>query len=268
MNVKLKFIVAWILYGICAETNAQVLLEVTFNKTSSIIFPAAITAVDRGSRDILAQKVKGIENILQVKAGKTRFKDTNLTVITADGSLHQFTVRYADIPGTFTLRADPVPISSTVIFEQATTEVQLEKSASLILQHEKAKAMKSVSKHQMKMALLGIYIQDNTMFYHLKISNHSNIPYNTELLRFYVRDRQRVKRTASQEVPEMPLFHKGNPALIKGMTSEDIVFALPKFTIPDAKLLVVELMEHNGGRHLQLTIRNRTIVKAKLIPSA
>jgi conjugative transposon TraN protein len=267
MNIKLKFLIALILYGIYVETNAQTLLEVTFNKTSSIIFPAAITAVDRGSRDILAQKVKGVENVLQVKASKTRFKDTNLTVITADGSLHQFTVRYTDIPAAFTVRADPNVADTRITFEQATTQVQLERSAVLILRGEKAKPVKSVSKNQMRMDLLGIYIQGNTMFYHLKVSNHSNIPYHTDLLRFYVRDKQRVKRTASQEVDEVPIFHKGNSAFIRGKTSEDIVFALPKFTIPDAKVLMIEIMEKNGGRHLQLAIRNKRIVKAKLIPS-
>lgn len=254
-------------YGVTANINAQILLEVTFNKTSSIIFPAAITAVDRGSRDILAQKVKGVENVLQVKAGKVRFKDTNLTVITADGCLHQFTVRYADIPGTFAIRASPTTPKADVTFEQATTEVQLDRSASLILQERKTKAVKTTCRNQMKLFLMGIYIQDNTMFYHVRISNHSNIPYHTELLRFYIRDKERVKRTASQEVSQQPIFHKGNPERIHGLTSEDIVFALPKFTIPDAKLLVVELMEKNGGRHLKLAIKNRTIVKAKLIPS-
>jgi len=267
MSIRLKILFAILVLGI-ARGNAQSLLEVTFNKTSSIIFPAAITAVDRGSRDILAQKVKGVENVLQVKAGKVRFKDTNLSVITADGILHQFTVRYADIPGTFTTRASPTNAKTDVIFEQASTDVQLERSAGLILQHQKKKAVKAVSRSQMKLSLQGIYIQDNTLFCHLKIANRSNIPYHTELLRFNIRDRQRVKRTASQEVSQQPIFHKGNPSFIAGKATEDIVFALPKFTIPDAKVLTVELMEKNGGRHLRLAIKNRMIVKAKLIPSA
>jgi len=267
MSTRLKILCVVLLGAILSKTQAQALLEVTLNKTSSIVFPSAITAVDRGSRDILAQKVKGIENILQVKAGKPRFRDTNLTVITSDGNLHQFTVRYADIPRTFMLYADPIKEPAEIIFEQATTEAQLDKSASMILKSERSRAIKAVSKNQMKLALLGIYIQDNTLFYHLKVSNNSNIPFHTDLLRFYVRDKQRVKRTAAQEVPEVPVFHKGRSDLIKGKTSEELVFALPKFTIPDAKLLFIELMEKRGGRHLQLTIKNRTIVKAKLIPS-
>jgi len=37
----------------------------------------------------------------------------------------------------------------------------------------------------------------------------------------------------------------------------------PKFTIPDKKYLFIQIMEKNGGRHLQLRVHNRTIVKAR-----
>lgn len=43
-------------------------LEVTFNKTVHLIFPAAIKYVDLGSADILAGKADGSENVLRVKA--------------------------------------------------------------------------------------------------------------------------------------------------------------------------------------------------------
>lgn len=46
-----------------------------------------LKSVDRGSKDVLAQKAKGVESILQVKAAKTNFDETNLTVINADGKL-------------------------------------------------------------------------------------------------------------------------------------------------------------------------------------
>lgn len=61
-------------------------LEIAFLKTTNIVFPFAIKSVDRGSKDILAQKAGGIENILQLKAAKEDFPETNLTVVTADGN--------------------------------------------------------------------------------------------------------------------------------------------------------------------------------------
>ena len=46
---------------------------------------------------------------------------------------------------------------------------------------------------------------------------------------------------------------------------ERTVFTLDKFTIPDDKMLVVELHEKNGGRHQSFTVENEDIVRAKVI---
>ena len=48
-------------------------LEVTFDKTTHVIFPAAIRYVDLGSADLLAAKADGTENVLRVKAALRDF---------------------------------------------------------------------------------------------------------------------------------------------------------------------------------------------------
>ncbi|MEJ7829531.1 MAG: DUF4138 domain-containing protein, partial [Segetibacter sp.] len=73
-------------------------LKITLNKTTNLIFPYSIKSVDRGSADVLAQKAKGVENILLVKAGKENFAETNLSVITTDGKLYSFVVDYINNP--------------------------------------------------------------------------------------------------------------------------------------------------------------------------
>ena len=74
-------------------------LEVTFYKTVHIIFPATIKYVDLGSADIIAGKADGSENVLRVKAALRDFsRETNLAVITEDGSYYTFNVKYADEP--------------------------------------------------------------------------------------------------------------------------------------------------------------------------
>ena len=74
-------------------------LEVTFYKTVHIIFPSAIKYVDLGSADIIAGKADGSENVLRVKAALRDFsRETNLAVITEDGSYYTYNVKYADEP--------------------------------------------------------------------------------------------------------------------------------------------------------------------------
>jgi hypothetical protein len=62
-----------------------------------------------------------------------------------------------------------------------------------------------------------------------------------------------------------PLHVAGNITQVKANSGSVVVVALDKFTIPDAKNLVVQIMERNGGRHLQLKIKNHHILKAKMI---
>lgn len=245
-------------------------LEITFFKTTSIVFPAAIKNVDRGSRDVLAQKARGVENVLQLKAGRKDFPETNLTVITADGELHHFIVNYASDPDELIIdisKRDPLSVENpTAVFSSRFNKEMLAEYASNILSAKRTVRFVSKKNNKIGLSLQGIYIHDNTIFYHLKVKNRSNIDYDIDFLRFYVRDKKQVKRTASQEEEIMPVYVQGDTKSIKGRSEIDLVYALEKFTIPDAKHLVIELFEENGGRNLELLINNRMIVNAKPVP--
>jgi len=247
-------------------------LEITFNKTSSVIFPAVIKSVDKGSRDVLAQKAKGVENVLQLKAARENFPETNLTVITSDGGIHEFVVRYAKEPDQQVLNLENAPRSEwrggrgeALIFQTDLTESQMERYAQAITKAQKPLVPLRDKQHKITLTLNSIYIQDNVIFYHIRMKNQSNINYDVDFLRFFIRDQVKVKRTASQEVPVTPLYVFGNDKLIKGNTTQDIVYALGKFTIPNAKRLVIEMFEKNGGRNVKLSIKNKTIVNARLV---
>lgn len=246
-------------------------LQVTFSKTSSIIFPTVIKSVDRGSKDLLVQKAAGVGNVLQVKAGRPNFAQTNLTVITADGHLHHFTIDYATQPSTLTVDVNEagsgqIPRSNELIFQSETTETDMETHSSRITKVKKPLKFHSTGKYKVQLAAKGIYIKDNVMFFHLRISNKSNIKYDVEFLRFYIRDKSTVKRTASQELSLKPIYVYGNPSPIPGRSAVEVVYAFEKFTIPEAKNLNIELFEKNGGRNLLLSIKNKTIVNAKPAP--
>ena len=85
------------------------------------------------------------------------------------------------------------------------------------------------------------------------------------MLNFYIKDIKQTKQTAVQELQQVPLFVYNDSGFVKGNTKQTLVIALQKFTIPDKKMLVIQLMEKNGGRNLSLKLKNKTIVKAKII---
>ena len=66
-------------------------LEVTYDKTVHVIFPAEVRYVDLGSPDLIAGKADGAENVIRVKATVRNFpNETNMSVITEDGSFYTF----------------------------------------------------------------------------------------------------------------------------------------------------------------------------------
>ncbi len=71
-------------------------LEVSYDKTTHIIFPSEINYVDLGNENLVAGLADGAKNVLRVKSAFKRFKtETNLSVITTDGSFYSFQRKFA-----------------------------------------------------------------------------------------------------------------------------------------------------------------------------
>ena len=82
-------------------------VEVAFDKTVHILFPAAVKYVDLGSANILAGKADGAENVVRIKAAVRGFTGaTSFTVITASGVLYTFEALYADSPAQLTVELE------------------------------------------------------------------------------------------------------------------------------------------------------------------
>ncbi|MDI1305242.1 MAG: DUF4138 domain-containing protein [bacterium] len=104
------------------------------------------------------------------------------------------------------------------------------------------------------------------IYYRILVANNSKIKYDVDQLRFFIRDNKKVKRTASQEIEITPIYILNNVATIDGESENTFVFAVPKFTIPEKKYLSIQLMEKNGGRHLELHVKNKKLVKVTVLP--
>lgn len=242
-------------------------LMITFNKTSSLVFSSLIKSVDLGSPDVLAQIVKGAENVLQLKAAVTEFPETNVTVITSSGELHQFRVLYTAEPDTlfYSITGNSLNNTGRVHFKTDLTEDDMQRFAKQIIEDRSSLLPLTDRKLKMKISLSNIYVHQDVMLFKLSVINKSNINYDLEYMRFFIKDKKRGKRTATQELELPPILSSGNVQKVNGQSSEVMVFAMEKLTIPDAKRLIIELFEHNGGRHLRLKIKNRRLVRAKLI---
>lgn len=240
---------------VCAASGfAQTAIGITTDKTTSLVFPCAIKHVDRGTQMVLAQHLTETPTILLIKAGEKNFKETNLSVVTDDGSVYALTLIYNPQATTW------------VHYLPANKEISITMQALTLL--DNAPILKGTKARNMdvEMDVTGIYIKDEVMFFALQLQNNGPIDYDVDFLRFFVRDQKRSKRTAVQEVEQTPLHVAGNASKIKAYSKNVVVLVLNKFTIPDKKLLYMQMAEKAGGRNLQLRISNRTILRGILLP--
>jgi conjugative transposon TraN protein len=251
-----------------AETIQPEALSVTYLKTTNLIFPYAVKSVDKGSKDIMVQIAKGVENILQVKAAVQGFRETNLTVITADGKLYSYVVNYTERPVALNVQA---AFKTGSVAGQAKFSVINDNEANVQDFAEQVSTKAPVlnglkdSRYNISLKLEGIYIKGQMLYFQLGLENGSNINYDIEQLRFFIRDQKKAKRTATQETELQPQQVTGNARIIRGQSRQTIVAGIPKFTIPDKKILIIQLMEKQGGRNLELNIKNKSVVAAKAI---
>lgn len=254
-------------------------LEVTYDKTVHILFPSAVRYVDLGSPNLIAGKADGAENVIRVKATVRDFRsETNMSVITEDGSFYTFNVKYADEPLILNVEMkDFIHDGSTVNRPNNAQEIYLKElgSESPMLVHLIMKSLHKEDKRKVKhigckrfgiqYLLKGIYSHNGLLYFHLQLKNSSNVPFEVDHLTFKIADKKVAKRTAIQEQVIRPLRAHNNVQVIRGKSSERMVFTLPKFTIPDDKHLVVELYEKEGGRHQTFTVENADLVHAEVI---
>ena len=254
-------------------------LQVTFDKTVHLIFPAAVTYVDLGSANIMAGKADGAENVIRVKATKRWFKgETNMSVITEDGSFYAFNVKYAKEPDKLNIEMkDFIHDGSAVNRPNNSMDIYLKElgSESPVLVRL---VMKSIWKQNerfvkhigskgfgIRFLLKGIYTHNGLLYFHTEIKNSSNVPFDVDYIVWKIVDKKVVKRTAIQEQVIQPLRTQNFVLNIGGNSNERTVWTMDKFTLPDDKCLAVELAEKNGGRHQQFVIENSDLVRAKLI---
>ena len=118
---------------------------------------------------------------------------------------------------------------------------------------------------EMQLQFGRVYINQDVLYFRFKLLNESNISYAIDNIKFCIKDRQKAKRTASQEVEIKPLYAYGNITKIPGNDSSLWVIALPKFTLPDSKYLSIQVLEKGGGRNLYLVLKNHHIIHAETI---
>ena len=265
-------------------------IEAGFTKTVHILFPSPVTYIDIGSMDIIAGKADGAENVVRVKAAVRNFiAETNLTVITEDGGFFTFDVHYAENPAVSTVNLtvqepqtkgvkeptaagdplSPAPVTKSRVLLR---EVGREKPATVKrmlsdIYRQNRTDVKGIrtKKYGIEVEVLGIYVSNDVIYIHTCMYNDTNISFEVDARQFIVADKKLAKRTAQQQTPLEILRVCNDPAVVRGHQRQRTVFALPKLTISDDKVLLLEIVEKNGARHQTVEIAAKELLDAKLL---
>jgi conjugative transposon TraN protein len=267
-------------------------LGISDRKTTHIIFPAKIKEFDAGTDYVLAQVPETVTNVLRVKANPNAKafcqadsgKETNMTVITEDGGFFSFLIRYQEEPeilninmannvtaDDYTSRSLGINRSAAITFVQSASADGMPMPEGDLQNHcervnDRKPFVRNIGASSMRITSMvtGIYVVEKVMYLQINLRNDSHIDYEADFMKFYVRDKEKLKRMAAQEIELKPYGRSpSEPKLLRAKTEQTLVYALPLTTLTEDKVIDVELYEKNGGRHLRYQIEADVLLLAK-----
>lgn len=247
--------------------NAQNKIEVCQNKTTHLIANEKITYVQVGDPGkLVAEVVPEQTNMVRVKAVDEFEGESSLTVVSANRSYSLFvcysdtnTISYKleDFHGEKAgdLNTGPVP------------EYLLKEYCRQILNEGTQKPVRARSKSDgIIFRLRNLYLKHDLLFFELEITNTTNIALDIETYNWWIDDKKRLKATNVQEYPVNKCYQHYNWKRIPAKTTLREIVVLPKFIVPDKRVLKIELLEKalgNTGRKLTLEVKNKAILKSQ-----
>lgn len=250
-------------------------MQVTYNKTSHLIFPSAIRYVDLGSEYLIAGKAEDAENVLRIKASVRDFEEeTNFSVITDDGRFYNFNVFYNPYPLVLNYdlltmqKASDRENGNDVLFEELGGNSP--SLAGLLMETIYKRNKRNIHHIESKsdgieFLLKGIYVHDGKFYVHTELQNNSHVPFDIDFVKFKVVDRKVAKRTVIQEKEIMPVRHYYPKEKIKDLSTQQQIFLLNKFTFGRDKILKIEISEKNGTRGQVLKVKNKDLIHASMV---
>ncbi len=265
---QLIFILS-VLFFFSAAAKAQNLVEVCENKTTHIISSEKVTYLQVGDKNkIIAEIVPEYPNLVRVKAIKNFEDESSLTLVSGD-KVYSLFVKYTDTDRLSQPLEDFHFLKNGNAANGRTPEYLLQElSFQILSKNQKHIKNRKEKKDGMKLQLNNIYLKNDMLFFELEITNQTNLNYDTEVFNWWIGDKKQYKATNVQEYPVEPEYRHYKIKTIPANTKLREVFVLPKLTIPNKRILKIEMLEKalgNTGRKLSLEVKNKDILNAKEI---
>lgn len=249
-----------------SSAKSQNVIEVCENKASHIIGEEKITYLQVGDHSkIIAEIAPEHPNLVRIKAMEEFEGESSLTVISAN-NVYSLFIKYNDTDKISHKLEDFHSVKTVGTASGKIPEYLLRELSHQILTKNKNHIKKRKTKKDgIKFQLTNIYLKNDILFFELEITNQTNLGYEVEGFHWWIDDKKQYKATNVQEYQVEPEYQHYNIKYIPAKTKLREVFVLPKLTIPDKRVLRIEMLEKalgNTGRKLTLDVQNKDILQA------
>lgn len=261
---------------ICTRANAQkseVLDTIYANDTKNValFFPEPIRQGITGSDNFIFTYNREKEQyfgLLQAKPGK----ESNLLVINNNGSVFSYIVRYKAqlsqlnyfVPMSNSIGNEKPIVNNSIQVEPAENGIDngtyyYEKFCSYLLERKQHISRIKKQNEGITLSVENIVFDKEELYFVIQIENNSTLDFDLNFLKFSVETRQKGKRKSLQKLYLKPLYKHHLPSRIKKSETARLVYVVPKFSLSDDRITVLELNEKKGERNIELKISHRYI---------
>lgn len=285
---SMKFLIC-LLVCIPLFSFSQMKIEVKEKKVTLLIFKSPIEDEFFASREY--KRTNSMEKnrnqyILPITYVKVKGVETNssLTVITADGQIHEFDLHYSKNPKQFNYKIasktpqvasndaneikDVVPLvsdySKGVETIEYSTEIKQEYSdddmeayCQRTLNVKQKIRQATVKKSNVILTLKELSYDSNVLFFHFSLTNKGVQDFEIEKTFFVMNSIGGNSGKSNVELVPLYVFEK--PDRITGNTKVHFIIAFEKFSLDDNKELLMSIAEKEGDNDLLLAINNYII---------
>jgi conjugative transposon TraN protein len=247
-----------------ANTNN---LKVSDTKTSHLVCPDKVSYVQAGDYSLVqAEVVPELSNLVRIKATQPFEKPTSLTVVCAD-HIYSFELSYGnDAPITYPIESFESQQAMTFSGKMMPDYLLKDLCDQVLEKHRHQFHKRKAKKDGIEVCLNSISLKNDALFFELQVTNKTNMAYDVESFNFWITDKKKAKATNVQEYQVFSQFQRNKVQRIPGDVIVREVFVMEKMTIPDQRILKIELGEKalgNTGRKLSFSLKNKDILKAR-----
>jgi len=254
----MKYSLIIILFLFPQYIKAQKSLQVHVNKVVHIISKEKISYLQVGSHElIMAEIVLEHPNLLRVKALKEFEGESTLSFVSA-GKLYSLPLSYGEGEKNSYLLEEFTSLPADLLLTKAVSKQEIENTCMKLLGQKKQASNSKVSKYGLKVQVKNIAFKKDLIFVQLELKNENKMEIELEGFQWWMKDKKELKASNHQEYQIHPQYHYFELKSLPGKSIRKEIFVLPRFRIPQKKILQIEVLEKalgNTGRKISLKLK-------------